>query len=99
MLFNELCWTGYIFQKCLIPQFVNKRMENGEISLNGDGDGHEDARAEEDVVEGEEEVGEEVVMQSSYGAISGDLRLKVPPGVLYDTEDEEQEVKHRQSEE
>ena len=28
-----------------LPQFVNKRMEDGEIPLYGDGDSHEDAGA------------------------------------------------------
>ena len=46
------------------PQFVNKWMEDGQISLNGDGDSHEDAGAEEDVVERIEKVGEEVVMHT-----------------------------------
>ena len=37
-------------------------MEDGQISLCWDGDGHEDAAGEEDVVEGVEEVGEEEVV-------------------------------------
>ena len=46
-----------------LPQFVNKWMEDGEIPLDGDGDSHEDACAEEDVVERREKVGEEEVVK------------------------------------
>ena len=42
-----------------LPVSVNKGMKNGEVSLDGDGDSHEDAGAEEDVVERVEKVGEE----------------------------------------
>ena len=41
-----------LVRKHHLPQFVNKWMEDGEIALNGDGDCHEDAGTEEDVVEG-----------------------------------------------
>ena len=45
-----------------LPFPVVAWMEDGQISLCGDGDGHEDAAGEEDVVEGVEEVGEEEVV-------------------------------------
>ena len=44
-------------KKNSLPVSVNKGMENGEVSLDGDGDCHEDAGAEEDVVERVESVG------------------------------------------
>ena len=37
-------------------------MEDSQVPLNGDGNGHEDTAGEENVVEGVEEVGEEEVM-------------------------------------
>ena len=46
-----------------MPVSVNKWMEDGQISLNGDGDSHEDAGAEEDVVERIEKVGEEEMVE------------------------------------
>ena len=78
------------------PQFVNKWMEDSEISLNGDGDSHEDAGAEEDVVERIEKVGEEMVMQTGDRALGADLRQEIPPGIFYHTENQEQEVAHCQ---
>ncbi len=52
-----------LVRKPHLPQFVNKWMEDGEIPLNGDGDCHEDAGTEEDVVEGIEEVGEHEMVE------------------------------------
>ena len=40
-------------------------MEHRYISLDGDGDSHEDATSEQDVMEGVEEVWEEVMMNMS----------------------------------
>ena len=65
-------------------------MEDGEIALNGDGDCHEDAGTEEDVVEGIEEVGEEMVMQTSGRALGAGLGQEIPPGIFYHTENQEQ---------
>ena len=75
-----------------LPQFVNKWMEDGEIPLDGDGDSHEDAGAQEDVVERIEKVGEEMVMQTGDGALGAGLGQEIPPGVFYHTENQEQKV-------
>ena len=78
------------------PVSVDERMKDGEVPLYGDGDGHEDAGAEEDVVEGVEEVGEQVVMDlghhsSDAGRISTVI-LKCSPHTLRDADDQEEEV-------
>ena len=65
-------------------------MEDGEIPLNRDGDCHEDAGTEEDVVEGIEEVGEEMVMQTSDRALGTSLGHEIPPGIFYHTKNQEQ---------
>ena len=76
----------------VLPVSVNKRMEDGEISLDGDGDSHEDADAEEDVVKGVEEVGEEVVVDPGYlswqGAHIAPGLLEVLPSALSDAENQ-----------
>ena len=76
------------------PVSVDQGMEDGEVPLYGDGDGHEDAGAEEDVVEGVEEVGEQVVMDlghhsSDAGRISTVI-LKCSPYTLRDADDQEE---------
>ena len=78
------------------PVSVDQGMEDGEVPLYGDGDGHEDAGAEEDVVEGVQEVGEQVVMDlgdhsSDTGRISTVI-LKCSPHTLRDADDQEEEV-------
>ena len=74
-------------------------MEDGEISLNWDGDSHEDAGTEEDVVERIEKVGEEMVMQTGGRALGANLGQEIPPGIFYHTENKEQEVAHCQGNE
>ena len=46
----------------VLPFVVIVVVEDDQVPLYGDGDGHEDAGGEEDVVEGVEKVGEEVVV-------------------------------------
>jgi len=45
-----------------VPFVVIIVVEDGKVPLHGDGDGHEDTACKEDVVEGVEKVGEEVVV-------------------------------------
>lgn len=45
-----------------VPFLVIVVVEDDQVPLKGDGDGHEDAASKEDVVEGVEKVGEEVVV-------------------------------------
>ena len=76
-------------------------MEYGQVPLYGDGDGHEDAGGEEDVVEGVEEVGEEVVVYLGYKTTDGGSvccsLLKSPPDTLGDANNKEEEIKHCES--
>ena len=86
----------YFIYSRYLPHLVDQGMEDGEVPLYGDGDGHEDAGAEEDVVEGVEEVGEQVVMDlghhsSDAGRISTVI-LKCSPHTLRDADDQEEEV-------
>ena len=71
-------------------------MEDGEVPLYGDGDGHEDAGAEEDVVEGVQEVGQQVVVDLGHQATKGCgvsfVILKCSPHTLRDADDQEEEV-------
>ena len=71
-------------------------MEDGEVPLYGDGDGHEDAGAEEDVVEGVEEVGQQVVVDLGDKATEGCgvsfVILKCSPHTLRDADHQEEEV-------
>ena len=46
----------------VLPFVVIVVVEDDQVPLYGDGDGDEDSGGEEDVVEGVEEVGEEVVV-------------------------------------
>ena len=48
-----------------LPFLISYGMEHRYISLDGDGDSHEDATTEQDVMEGVEEVWEEVMMNMS----------------------------------
>ena len=67
---SNCCFPKLIFIKFItntgtsinLPIFVNDWSEYSKISFNRDGDGHENATGEEDISEGIEEVGEEVVM-------------------------------------
>ena len=71
-----------------MPVSVNKGMENGEVSLDGDRDCHEDAGAEKDVVERVEEVGEKEMVDKGnltrYWAWIGCVLLKGRPCALCD---------------
>ena len=53
------------------PVSVHQWMEDGEVPLYGDGDGHEDAGAEENVVEGVQEVRQQVVVHLGHQATKG----------------------------
>jgi len=72
------------------PFLVHKWMEDSQVSLNGDGNGHEDTAGKEDVVEGVEEVGEEVVMnlngQANEGGGVGDARFKSASNTFSNTD-------------
>ena len=78
------------------PVSVHQWMEDGEVPLYGDGDGHEDAGAEEDVVEGVQEVGQQVVVdlghQTTNGCGVSFVILKCSPHTLRDADDQEEEV-------
>ena len=71
-------------------------MEYGQVPLYGDGDGHEDAGGEEDVVEGVEEVRQQVVVDLGHQATNGCgvsfVILKSSSYTLRDTDDQEEEV-------
>ena len=78
-------------------------MEDSQVPLNGDGDGHEDAAGEEDVVEGVEEVWEEVVMNLGGQTIErswvGNRIFKSTSDTFSDTNNKEEEVEHCESDE
>jgi len=82
---------------------VDKRVEDGEVPLYGDGDGHEDAAGEKDVVEGVEEVWKEVVMdlceKTSDGGRVGSMILKSPTDALGDADNKEEKIKYSKSNE
>ena len=59
------------FMEYDFPVSVDQGMEDGEVPLYGDGDGHEDAGAEEDVVEGVQEVRQQVVVDLGHQATKG----------------------------
>ena len=78
-------------------------MKDSQVSFNGDGDGHEDAAGEEDVVEGVEEVGEEVVMdlggQTTEGGRVGGRIFKCPADTLGDANNQKEKIKYCKSNE
>ena len=78
-------------------------MEDSQVPLNGDGNGHEDTAGEENVVEGIEKVGEKVMVyldgQPTDGGGIGDTRFKSPSNTFRDTNNKEEEVKHCKSDE
>ena len=47
------------------PVPINKRMENSQISLNGNGDCHEDTDTEKNVVKRIEKIRQEIMMELS----------------------------------
>ena len=79
-----------------LPVSVNKWMEDGQISLNRDGDSHKDAGAEEDVVERIEKVGEEEMVEkyslARHWARVGSVLLKGGSGALCYTQNQEEQV-------
>jgi len=87
----------------ITPVPVNQGVEDSQVPLYGDGDGHEDAAGEEDVVEGVEEVGEEMVVdlggKTTEGSGVGFTVLKRPADTLGDTDNKEEEIKYCESNE
>ena len=87
----------------MLPVPVDEWVEDCQVPLYGDGDGHEDAAGEEDVVEGVEEVGEEVVVnlcgKTTEGRTVGFTVLKRPSDTLGDTDNQEEKIKYCESNE
>jgi len=87
----------------ITPVPVHQGVEDGQVPLYGDGDGHEDAAGEEDVVEGVEEVWEEVVVdlggKTTEGISVGLTVLKRPSDTLCDADKKEEEIEYCESNE
>ena len=80
------------------PVPVYEGTVNGEISLNGDGDCHEDAGRVEDVVERPEEVGIEMDVELNYPASKpvGPQGVETLGHTVNDTQHQEEKVCNRQ---
>ena len=76
-----------------LPVSVDQRVEDSQVPLNRDGDGHEDAAGEEDVVEGVEEVWEKVMMnlggQTTQGRGVGNMIFKGSANTFSNTNNKE----------
>jgi len=87
----------------ITPVPVDQGVEDSQIPLYGDGDGHKDAAGEENVVEGIEEVGEEMVVylsgKTTEGSSVGFTVFKRPADTLCDAYNEEEKIKYCKSNE
>ena len=80
-----------------LPFLVVAVVEDNQVPLYGDGNGHEDTAGEEDVMEGMEEIGEEMVMvlgdeATNLSPICHPV-FKRPPDTLHNTEQKEEKIK------
>ena len=85
----------------MLPVPVDEWVEDCQVPLYGDGDGHEDAGGQQDVMEGVEEVGEEVVVYLGGKTLDcgsvGSTCLESPSNTFSDAHDKEEEIKYCKS--
>ena len=83
---------------CSSPISIDQRVKNSEVSFNRYGDSHENAAGEEDVVEGVEKDGKEMVMQLSHFSSKSQgialMILESSPDTFKDAYNQEEEIEN-----